>query len=144
MLGWSLYSIKIWSFIHDTLNGRYFYLISVTSGLCMSNWFIIKYIVIQIQNLKTVQIDLLEIKALYFFVRMVTSFLFSGLRIRRRFFLFFFFQNRKKIYILQTFYFYFVLRRYGTFFFNFKARSPRTTRVCFLYINLNDEYTKQT
>ena len=141
MLGWSLYSIKIWSFIHDTLNGRYFYLISVTSGLCMSNWFmIIKHIVIQIQNLKTVQIDLLEIKALYFFVRMVTSFLFSGLRIRRRFFCFFFFKIEKKI--LQTFYFYFVLRRYGTFFFNFKTRSPRTKNVCFLYINLNDEYTK--
>ena len=59
-----------------------------------------------------------------------TSFLFSGLRVCQHFF----FQNRKKKF-LQTFYFYFVLQRYDTFFFNFKTRSPRITSICFLYIN---------
>ena len=143
MLGWSLYSIKIWSFIHDTLNGRYFYLISVTSGLCICNWFmIIKYIVIQIQNLKTVHIDLLEIKALYFFVCMVTS-LFLWFTDPPSFFFCFFFLKIEKKKNFTDFLFLFcppTLR----YFLNFKTRSPRTTSVCFLYINLNDEYTKQT
>ena len=46
-----------------------------------------------------------------------------------------FFLKIEKIYILQTFYFYFVLWHYDTCFFNFKTRSPRTTSVCFFYIN---------
>ena len=57
--------------------------------------------------------------------------------------LLFFFKIEKKN-ILQTFYFYFVLQRYDTFFFNFKTMSPRTTSIHFWILTINDEHTKQT
>ena len=70
-------------------------------------------------------------------------YLFIGIRIRWRLFyflfyrssdFFFFFKMEKYIYFTD-FLFFFVLRCYDTCFFNFKTRSPRTTSVCFLYIN---------
>ena len=104
---------------------------------------IIKHIVIQIQNLKTVQIDLLEIKALYFFVRMVTSFLFSGLRIRRRFFCFFFFKIEKK-----NFYrlFIFILSSNVTILSSLilKQGVQGLQAFAFCILTVNDEHTKQT